>query len=194
MYITFIIGIFIITFSSALFFNNGFLDENKKNLRTVDSINTYSDIDSVNLQKVIGMSTEYMVPNKIKKIKNYISPYLSKSIYIKNLRGKNLHGIIQWYSKNRTCIVIKENIIKNNKKSIINKNIVNKNMGLLLFGFYISIIGYFFILINYSKNNIGVFRKLHQYVSSPVAPHPGQSLMEATKKNQDIPKKNINYV
>lgn len=160
MYITFIIGIFIVTFSSALFFNNGFLDENKKNLRTAG----------------------------IKKIKNYIPSDLSKSIYIRNLRGKNLHGIIQWYSKNETCIVIKENIIKNNKKSIINENIINKNIGLLLFGFYISIIGYFFIVFNYSKNTIEVFRKVHRIEASPVAP------LGVTKKNQDIPKKNLNYV
>ena len=119
MYITFIIGIFIVTFSSALFFNNGFLDDKKKNLRT----------------------------NSIKKIKKYIPPNLSKSIYFRNLRGKNLDGIIQWYSKNKTCIVIEENIIKNNQKSII-----NKNMSLLLFGIYTSFIVYFFGLINYHEN------------------------------------------
>ena len=119
MYITFIIGIFIVTFSSALFFNNGFLDDKKKNLRT----------------------------NSIKKIKKYIPPNLSKSIYFRNLRGKNLDGIIQWYSKNNTCIVIEENIIKNNQKSII-----NKNMSLLLFGIYTSFIVYFFGLINYHEN------------------------------------------
>jgi hypothetical protein len=119
MYITFIIGIFIVTFSSALFFNNGFLDEKKKNLRT----------------------------NNIKKIKKFIPPDLRKSIYIRNLRGKNLNGIIEWYSKNNTCIVIEENIIKNNQKSMI-----NKNMSLLLFSLYTSFIVYFFTLINYNKN------------------------------------------
>lgn len=119
MYNTFIIGIFIVTFSSALFFNNGFLDEKKKNLRT----------------------------NNIKKIKKYISPDLRKSTYFRNLRGKNLNGIIEWYSKNNTCIVIEENIIKNNQKSMI-----NKNMSLLLFSLYTSFIVYFFTLINYNKN------------------------------------------
>lgn len=140
MYITFIIGIFIITFSSALFFNNEFLDENL----------CYSGFFRKSCEQALPIFEEKkknLRTVSIKKIKKYIPPDLSKSIYFRNLRGKNLHGIIQWYSKNNTCIVIEENIIKNNQKSMINKNI-----SLLLFSLYTSFIVYFFSLITYNKN------------------------------------------
>ena len=126
MYNIFIIGIFI-TLTSAFFFNNALLDEKKKNLRT-HNLRTHN--------------------NEI--IKKYIPPDLSKSVYFKNLRGKNSDKIIKWYSKNDTCIIIEE---KDNTKKYQKYNI-----NVVLFGLYRSFIVYFLNLFNTknekNKNNV----------------------------------------
>ena len=133
------IGIFIVTFTSALFFNSGILNEKKKNLRTNNTKIIKKDNTSKILKKIF-----------IPPLKKYISPDLPKSVYIKNLRGTISDKIIQWYSKNDTCFIIEETIMKKNNTK---NNTKNKYVIQLLFGLYGSFIVYFLNIFNI-KNKI----------------------------------------